>query len=64
MWETSVFVAIQEGGAVDWVIKDSSISFWQGKRFPSSLELRTSEANQPPLQSVLRVIWLGQETNS
>jgi hypothetical protein len=31
--EASVLVAVQEGSAVDWMIKESSINFWAGEKF-------------------------------
>jgi len=31
MWDASVLVAVQEGSAVGWMTKESSVSFWQGK---------------------------------
>jgi hypothetical protein len=40
MWEASVLLgqllALQEGSAVGWMTKESSISFWEGKSFLSS----------------------------
>jgi len=39
MWEASVLVAVQEGSAVGWMTKESSINFWQGKSFLSFSEV-------------------------
>jgi hypothetical protein len=40
MWDVSVLVgqllALQEGSAVGWMTKETSINFWEGKRFLSS----------------------------
>jgi hypothetical protein len=36
MWESYVFgqlLTLQEGSALSWMTKESSINFWQGKVF-------------------------------
>jgi hypothetical protein len=42
MWKASVLIeqllALQEGSAVAWVTKETSVNFWQGKIFLSSSE--------------------------
>jgi hypothetical protein len=65
MWESSAplgrLLALQEGSAVGWMMKELSISFRQGKSFLSSRQpLRPA---QPAVQPVFRVKWLGMEAN-
>jgi hypothetical protein len=55
-------LALQEGSAVGWMTKESSINVRQGKSFVSSSKQLLRPA-QPPVQSVLRVKWLGLEAN-
>jgi hypothetical protein len=38
-WEAPVLIAVQEGNAVGWMTKESSINFWQEKGFLSSSKL-------------------------
>jgi hypothetical protein len=59
MWEASVLVgelhALQEGSAVGWMAKESSINFWQGRVFSHLHSIQTtSEMSLSPIQSVLR----------
>ena len=67
-WDSSVLVwrllALQEGSAVSWMNKESSINFGQGNFalifMASTKPLRPA---QPLIQSVVRVKWLGNEAN-
>jgi hypothetical protein len=68
IWETSVRVgkllALQEGNAVGWMTKGLSTSFKQEKFsliFVASRQILRPA--QHPIQSVLRVKWLGLEAN-
>jgi hypothetical protein len=51
MWEASVLVgqalALQEGSAVGWMTKKSSISFWQGKVFSQLQSIQTTSEACP-----------------
>ena len=68
IWDSSVLVAqllaLQEGRAVGWMNKESSINFGQGNfvlMFMTSTQpLRSA---QPLIQSVVSVKWLGNEAN-
>jgi len=63
MWETSVLVgqllALQEGIAVGWLTKESSISFWQGRVFCHLQSIHTISDSRPISYSVCKVNWLG-----
>jgi len=63
MWEASVLVgqllALQEGIAVGWMTKESSISFWQGRVFCHLQSIQTISDSRPISYSVCKVNWLG-----
>jgi hypothetical protein len=68
MWEAAELVgqllALQEGSAVGWMTKESSITFWQGKVFSHLQRIQTtSETSPSPIQSLHRAKSLGQEAN-
>jgi hypothetical protein len=70
MWEVSVFfgqlLALQEGMAVGWMTKESSISFWNGQVFCCLQSIqKTSRGAQPlpPIQPILGVNRLGWKAN-
>jgi hypothetical protein len=62
MWEAYVLVgqllALQEGSAVGWIIKESSINFCQAKAFSHLQNIQTAHTS---IQFTLRVEQLGQE---
>lgn len=64
---TSVLVwqllALQEGIALVWVTKESSISFWQGKVFCHLKIIQTTSEARSISFSVRSVNWMGQEAN-
>jgi hypothetical protein len=64
MWEGYVLVgqllALQDGSAVGWIIKQSSINFWQAKAFSHLQNIQTAHT---PIHSTLRVEQVGQEAN-
>jgi hypothetical protein len=64
MWEAYVFVGqllvLQEGIAVGWIIKESSINFWQAKAFSHLQNIQTAYTS---IHFTLRVEQLGQEAN-
>ena len=69
MQDDSVFfeqlLALNEGRAVGWMIKESLINFWRGKFSVVFIESRKfpGEPSFRPAQSILRVNWLCREAN-
>jgi hypothetical protein len=68
MCDASVLVgqllALQEGSAVGWMTKESSIKFWHVRSFLSSSKYPNNlRPAQPHIQCVLRLKRLGQGAN-